>query len=377
MSPETSNLENKFIEVLSSIGLNLERFHYFDIHNGEKVRVIDPALDNGVGGFREGETFVAMPEPLARLLPGSVVSVQEFLTALGEQGVLRPFIKVFKSGQIGIETNPVYQFIDHDFRLTILHGQMNSEVLALSQLAAKPEPERNDMDRGNYQDHLYRLLNPIIKTDSDYDLTIRDDCLASGDSILGTIAALVHQGKIEILGKTVRVDVAVATHQGILVLRQFAQQNGFKLDLYVGTTAEGLSLGVSSAKWRNIRLHENYILYSLSQRRSLRNGGLKLLFVVGDMGDFLRSLPQTFDSDFGWNNLRSNDHHGPRGLTQIIENDWGMKKLKIYLANGGFGIKVAYPEDEPEIILSAKRIHAVDEGFGVMVDWINTIQQNP
>jgi hypothetical protein len=222
--------------------------------------------------------------------------------------------------------------------------------------------------RADYQLNTFKLIKPIILKESDQknDLRIIEDCLASGDTIMGVLNVFKKQEKP---CRKVRIDILTATGQGLLVLKKFAEENKIKLELNVGYLAYGLSAGI---KRGGVREHANYLVYPSRLKRQLK---IPYVFVVGDMGDGAKSLPESYVKKCPWNKFR-NDEHGQRKLkVQNLKVKTYNNSLEtlVYLTNGGYLMKAFYdwffPDNKnPEIILSANRKWLEKPyGYGVLV----------
>jgi len=242
--------------------------------------------------------------------------------------------------------------------------------------------------RGEYQKHLFATVKPVLEAESRYDLRNVEDCLASGETIAGGLIALEEKTQIETGGR-IRADVAVATTQGILVLREFTQQNHLKLELNVGCLAYGLPAG-AEVEGTEARAHANYITYppellnQLSpaiqeQLESYTDPQDGNIYVVGDMGDFGMSMPSVYDQECPWNSFRI-DSHGDRN-PQMVKIPFFFNKRKptiVYFANGGWPMKAMaglalVNIDANQIVFDARRVWAEEEefGYGVLIDKIH------
>jgi hypothetical protein len=246
-------------------------------------------------------------------------------------------------------------------------------------------------DRALYQKMLYSLMRPVFEEREPLktgDLRIIEDCLASGETIAGVLTALKERTTIGVKGK-IRVDVAVATTQGVLILREFAKQNELNLELNVGYLAYGLSAG-TAIKGSEARAHANYITYPpefvknlppeirnrLGQCLNPESGNIE---VVGDMGDFGKSLPEDFEKagKYPWNKYRTQDPHGERGPkeTTLYQSIDSQIPICMFFADGGYLELAMWRSATFEdvlrkvniIVLDAKRVWAEKEGYGVLM----------
>lgn len=362
----------------------------------EKVIVNDPSQPSEKQK-REGQFFVKLPEGLAKILPGSTFGPDEFLGYLSSEGEVKNTSEEILGGKEGLDFT--FESEAKDFSLEVFRGSTNKQGLEIARLAKKfgqiarensNRPEGNKINdskqRAKYQGHLYGIMKPILAKESEYNLRIIEDCIASGETIAGVLAALAEKSKIPVGGK-IRVDVAVATTQGILVLREFARQNNLNLEINVGYLAYGLSRGVD-VPGTNARAHANYITYppgvladeriSVKARAFLADQADEIdqnVYVVGDMGDIGKSMRKEYDSRYPWNSFRI-DKHGDRNEIEINlplffdEN----RPAILYFANGGYLMKAMRGLAVPniwanQVVFDAKRVWAQKDeyGYGVLI----------
>ena len=339
------------IEVIENTSMLMERMGIIKPAEGGRLVVYDPALGDGKGGNREGQLFVQMPSDLADVLPGSEVEMEDFLGALG----LNDFELAQKLvGNFLSEGEPLIKLDEDGFRLKVYHGSANELTVqnaALAELNNFSDPE----SRAQYQKNLFGIMKSIILSESAADYVIREDCIASADSIMGVITAMQQEGMAQLTDKVVRIDVAAATPQGLLILRKFAHDNQLVLDIRVGFLSSSLSAG-EPVKGLKVKIHANYLKKP----------------PVGDMGDALKSLPEKYDSICGWNGYR-HDKHGDRGLDALVKGGInGLGPKIILLKNGGLGMQAYYEYLEKlegqKILLVAKRVYSPELGYGVLID---------
>ncbi len=333
--------------------------------------------------------FTAFPKELSASFPGSYIPPETFLKELGvkkperEEGV-----KMLLSDNIAEDVNKSiysHESANGNFGLTVWNGASNEYALALSRIAAQTSNFKTDEQaRADYQHNLLKItfFDIYSKNTSQRGsaLRIHDDCLASGDSIAGFLAAAlvdVDQTRADNMreyGVEVVIDGA-ATAQGILFLKSFAQANGIKLHIDTGFLAFGLSAGKKNGA---ILEHANYITYpeellkqlspEVVQQLERYRSADENIYVVGDMGDAQKGISRDGmrqirilrgDTSYcPWNDRR-NDPHG--------DHQWKRKKLDIeknpnliaediYFPNGGY---LPYEWDRmisPQFYISNKTI---------------------
>lgn len=114
-------------------------------------------------------------------------------------------------------------------------------------------------------------------------LHIQEDCIATGDSIGGLILVLKEKG---ITFEDIQIDCPVATQFGVEFLIQFLEWLGVpKLKFKVGTLVYSLS--------------DHYYLLRTTEE-GYDNGE----FFVGDMGEWSRILPESYNQRAWWNKVR-------------------------------------------------------------------------
>lgn len=112
-------------------------------------------------------------------------------------------------------------------------------------------------------------------------LHIQEDCIATGDSIAGTVLALKEKG---ISFNEIKIDAAVAVQTGV----EFLQ----KLLKYLNVKRVMIRVGALC-----FRMDEHFYLRKNNQ------------YFVGDMGEWSQILPKSFDRLAWWNKNRL-DYHG-------------------------------------------------------------------
>ncbi len=367
-------------EIINSVDLGADELYIIGGRE-ETVSVHDPTKPKGED-WREGDNFAVLPNELTNSLPGSVLLADEFVTRLGEQESITQELE--GNYEYDKEKGAVLEHEEDNFKLKVYNGSTNANALRLSELAIKDFEE--DQVRADYQRTASQIAEPVLKDKSEYDARIVEDVIASGETIAGVLAVLKQKGKLKVKDElameqeeeskkrlTVRIDVISATTQGLLVLRKFAKDNGITLDIRVGYLAYGLSEGIK-IEGSTARQHANYVTYpkeflermDKTTRQKLEN--LKSndgnVYVVGDMGDAFKSLPDEFDEKCPWNKFRHDDEHGSKSndvpeASRKPEERY--KATTYYFANGGYFMRAlmrlwGLDIDEEEIMLSAKRV---------------------
>lgn len=332
-----------FIDALNNTSLRYDRLPFFSAAN-EPLTVIDAVSKKQ----RDGQFFVSMRREVVQQIVGSTLTPDRFLKNLGVGD--RPVLEAnLLSESTGTLDNPVLRVMseDKDFSLTVMHGSFNSRAMNLTRLATQNLNE--EPVRAKYQSEVFELMKPILRKESTYDIRIAEDCIASGDVIAGVKTALA-KIRPDIKQKSIRVDVAVATTQGILLLRKFAHDNNLNLEINAGYLAYGLSSG-NKTDDPEAREHANYITYPQSvvdkaspavketlESLQQEDGNI---YVVGDMGDAAKSIHIDSDGRYPWNKYRS-DNHGTRNNEEPVEAAQDIdnaKPIDVFLKRGGFFIK--------------------------------------
>ncbi len=369
----------------------------------DKIQVHDPAQP-AREELREGDFFVTLPKNIAEVLPGSSLGSKAFLKEIQgnhDEDTTSRLLGNFE----GKEGNLALSKHNEGFQLNVFHGSTNGRALEISRLAFKgteltaklkdleDRGQSQSIDfvsknneyqrtRGDYQKQVAEIMEPILKHKQD-DLNnpnvfrIIEDCLASGDTIVGVLSLLSEKSRVDFGDKKIRIDVAVATTQGVLVLKKFAKDNNLNLELNVGYLAYGLSQG---EKKDGVKMHANYITYppEIVDRLTPEMGEKlkRYCYVVGDMGDLFRSMENSFDDQYSLNRLRT-DSHGDREQVEesVVSRQIDLlKPMVLFFANGGYFMralwKSIYPDSNiNEIIFSAKRTWSDDPayGYGVLI----------
>lgn len=334
---------------------------------------------------KPGQFFVSMNKDVAKSMPGSYISPQQFIRELGG-GERQLFVDNIASTHIGSDENPALrvQTTDKDFSLTVYHGSFNKRATDLTAIATQDLSD--ERTRASYQSNVFEIMKPILRKDSTFDVRIVEDCIASGDVIAGVKTAL-SKIRPDIRQGILRVDVAVATAQGILLLKKFAQDNGLKLHLNVGFMAFGLSAG-QDVDGTEARAHANYITYpqefldmapaAVKEKLEKYRSADGNLYVVGDMGDAAKSVSIDHDERHPWNYFRVDDH-GTRNNSKVEEEAEidGTMRLDVFLKRGGYLLKsmVDYMADKgittkrQQMIFFGNRVWATDPyGYGVLIN---------
>lgn len=304
-------------------------------------------------GLPKCQYFVTFPEKLSKLFPESYISPESFLDE-----VLPANSREKRSSAMSLigediarsSTEPVFSYGNESFSVNVWSGATNSHALALSELATH-DLKQDERARANYQNELFHLVKPNIESRfSREDMTrgalvYHDDCLASGDSIVGHLTNLLqndpsHLAMIKEWGVDVIID-GPATAQGILFLKSFAQLHDFKLRLNVGYMGFGLNKS-------NYITYPEELLKMMDPATAEELSKLKKnddIQVVGDMGKAIQKV-----SDETMATLRDE-----RGLTFNPLHDW---RKDNYQPNntGAYTVEVQphSPEKEGETIYMAK-----------------------
>lgn len=343
---------------------------------GEENKVLRVPDPSQITGYREGRFFVRLPQEIVLALPGSKSSPQAFLQWLE----IKQNPDIVLSGRKG-EKNDILHIDKTSFALTVSYGSSNDYALRITQLAAKGFSVADI--RAEYQRAMYEVIKASLVETSVYDLRVIDDCIATGDTIIGVVSYLVAKRKMTI--KRVRVDVVCATTQGLSLLYRFASDNDFSLDIHVGYLAYGLSEGKKFLD-TNTYTHANYITYPEGIVEAFSSNVGKVLescrandgsiYVVGDMGDGGKSMPNTFDERYPWNTFRK-DIHGEHRYNEkyaVLPRNERLP-MHVYCANGGYLMQAFYrlangSSYVNDLLLSAKRVWSTDQTYmyGVIID---------
>ncbi|MFH0979340.1 MAG: hypothetical protein V1803_00085 [Candidatus Roizmanbacteria bacterium] len=381
MKSEAIKKGAEFLKTLKDTSFHISRLTL----NGDGKKPLQATFfSEGEEISEDGRFFVKLPESVAHTLPGSYIRPETFIDSFPVREVQKDEKKKLLGNHMGKEYDLAFTSQENNFSLRVFHGSTNQYAMKISHFAGlgaeKPE------NRMHYQDNLSHILEPLLKFQTDAPLRIVEDCLASGDTLVGVIKTLAEKSKLnKDLGK-VTIDVAVATAQGVFLLKKFAQGNGINIELNVGYLAFGLSQGIK----RDIGYeHANYITYpneliteltKLFSEKKKEILTLKGKQVVGDMGEFSKLIPERGKDNVPiitpWNKYRSDDHGGQNG------NDFYHPKYNeqenqhlLYLSNGGYLMRALYHylnnRDKEivfsEIVFSAKRRWTKEFGYGVLL----------
>ncbi len=365
-------------ELVELLGLGQVDFRKLRVFGDGKegITVFDPSQPDG----QWGQIFIGLPQELTEVLPGSEVAPEDFLQALGlkSQEKIEVGVEVLLGSKSGID-GPNLEIEDECFELRVFNGLSHMHALENSRMAWRgfEAPQT----RATYQSLALALVEPVLEKKSESRWRIVEDCIATGDTIVGVVAQLQVLGKLE-SGEKIRIDVVTATAQGILVLKEFARQRGLQLEINVGYMAFGLSAGENSGEPRK---HANYITYPESVLERLLEGDRRRLkalqasdgniYVVGDMGEAAKSLGDTINGGYLWDRLRHDNH----GLTTPKEGgvtSWRSDlPTVLYLANGGYLMRAfmerLFGEEMDKVnqlVFSAKRRWDTQgKGYGVLI----------
>jgi hypothetical protein len=344
-------------------GANLT-FHEMDIY-GQEGTLFDPG--DKQNKVKKCEIFLRMQDKLAAILPGSVLMPKDFLLALGSNAPEELLLseKMTKAGE-----QPILSHTTNHMQLNVYHGSRNEAGATMSRIAELGFDSA--LYRAIYQSNLVRVYEPLASKISSAKIELDDDCLASGDSIAGFLGIISKLGKRHFDGEIVRVDVAVATTQGVLILEQLAKDNNFFLELNVGYLAYALTKG----EYVDGKIqHANYI----TQPDELVNKYGMSRVVVGDMGEAVKSFEKALNGVYPWNQWRNDLHGDTPNERRFNDVDWE-NDIQFILTNGGLGVESIYRfhgRDYSNLVpFVAKRIHG-EHGYGLAVTGIsNEIRKN-
>lgn len=350
-------------------------------------------LTDEEGSARKGAFFIGMPEKLTQALPGTYLGVDKFLNELNATD--STVEKALLGSYIDSSENPVFhkKEIETGFQLTVHHGATNEHSLKLSHIAKEALGPKGfvftDEQRKQYQQAETDLIKPALLNEfkDPNGFCVIEDCIASGDSILGLMKLLGERSKLN-AQSTFRIDAVVGTTQGILVLRKYAQALGIKLEINVGYLATGLTAGEEGPN--RSRKHANYINYFPEFKERLKEIGLTkeaeqldgYEFTVGDMGDAARKwwqakkTPPDTSEIAKINNVNILSEHNEFSLPSMV-NIAPNNPTYIFLARGGCLMKAMFDVISPSIsylrnnvALRASRVWSQnpDQGYGVLVE---------
>jgi len=148
---------------------------------------------------------------------------------------------------------------------------------------ARVVAKRLDYENGEFGLGLSNLVLP--KDERRFKrLHIQEDCVATGDSIGGTILALKEKG---FFFDEVQIDAAVVVQTGAEFLRQYLK--------YLGVKKVVIKTGVLCFK-----MDEHFYLKRTKEESYQGNE-----YFVGDMGEWSRPLPRSFNQLAWWNRKRN------------------------------------------------------------------------
>ena len=148
---------------------------------------------------------------------------------------------------------------------------------------ARVVAKRLDYENGEFGLGLSNLVLP--KDERRFKkLHIQEDCVATGDSIGGTILALKEKG---FFFDEVQIDAAVVVQTGAEFLRQYLK--------YLGVKKVVIKTGVLCFK-----IDEHFYLKRTKEESYQGNE-----YFVGDMGEWSRPLPRSFNQLAWWNRKRN------------------------------------------------------------------------
>lgn len=342
--------------------------------------------------------FVKFPDKLTNLFPGSYIAPELFLTEISpnrtkEHAELT--LKLLGQEKAGSYRDPIFvQGNEEDkFSINVWNGLTNPEAIELAELATK-DLKNDEQSRAIYQDRLfdlskaqlYKLRNFSTPNNS---LEYHDDCLASGDSIIGDITRRLadenERRRLMQYGVSVTID-GPATAQGILFLKKFAEVNNIKLHLDVGYMAFGLSEGNDIGG--GVREHANYITHPpeilskidpelASKLLLLKRGGD--IQVVGDMGTAIQNVSKQvmsnmraeFSRDFNplFKDREDNYITGNEGsyMVKMPVHIQNYLPETVYMAKGGFHCYAAdkyFGQNKNVTMIDASRMWIKGLGYG-------------
>jgi len=338
--------------------------HGLIYRNGGNVSVTDEE-----GAQSRWDFFVSFPRELSAAFPGSYVSPTTFLTELGIGKEHIPLINRRILGhEIGTQEEPVLQYKEDAFELTVMNGMLNEHALEMTKLAdASMRADGGFRDhpeiRAPYQKHMYENIKEALRPSKSAEALpayrIHDDCLASGDSVASYLWEKIQRKDELTIMQEKGVEVVIdgpATAQSLLFLKAFAKAHQFKIHIIAGHMAFGLSQGLQGEN--GVRKHANYITYPDELLEQLAPVDRELLrshrsqdgniYVVGDMGEAEKGINQEMmqgirraesDQDLcKWNDTREDPHgdHQKRKDAMPIPTDVEGLSTSVYFARGGY-----------------------------------------
>lgn len=378
MSSEAKARGERFLATLQSVPLRIHDNSLKFTERGEQPLTVH-YYSKGKEETGEGDYFVELNDQLVENMKGSYLSPDQFVESLEGKPKFNGWKEKLLGSYLGKFGSLAFFSKTKNLTLNVFHGSTNKEALSISKLAA--QDPNNENNRLQYQNRLSTIINPVVKAPSNSPLRIVEDCLASGDTIIGVIKTLAEKTKLSNLG-TITIDVAVASTQGILLLKKFAEDNNIKLELNLGYVAFGLSDGEKAPVGYD---GANYITYpeelvdELTTLFPDRVGELNELrkynYVVGDMGEFAKRIP-TFAKVAKWEQYRVDSHgQGGQDIDRLPKFNDKVGQHLLYLTNGGYLMRAYYnyfnnPDGEKElseIVFSAKRRWTKEFNYGVLL----------
>jgi len=368
----------------------------------ENLRVIHPATDTRLqitdpaNQTYDCSAFVSMSQELVSSLPGSHLSPEQLLQVLNPDQVREREQKA-NSLINGVPEQASGMVFQHEeslgetngkFALNVYSGSANKHSVRLSELAKeafdykikieslplssedekKELTQRYDQVRVEYQKVLVDVMRPIHNNQTQQssleqkpELVIEEDCIASADSLVGVMKYLTDSQSSLIEGRKIKINIAIATAQAVLVLRKFALDNGLDLEINAGYLGWGLTAGTKT-QGTETRAHANYIQWtpdvvekitdsSLKARINALKDGDNLPQVVGDMGDMVRVLPGEHNETCPWN-LKRIEKIGEEGAVEIVN------------------------KPDNVAVFAAKRMWDSERGYGVAINKVS-LAENP
>ena len=343
---------------------------------------------------RSGGIFTFLPKELMDLTPGSYISPDMFFSEMGIDSS-RETKKMLLGDRIGHYDSPIIprmRFEGKDggsFSFSITHGATNEYIMSASRLATKGA--KDDNNRSHYQDEVLHIMMPLLQNHEDQEavgIELNEDCGATG---ITEALFIKMSSETKLASKKIRINVAVATAQSVLVVKKLALDNDLDIELNVGSMAFGLSRGKRNEQ--GVIEHANYIVYPrqlIHELNELFGNGfddfyeeifsqeLGEAFVVGDMGDLSLKLPDDKNVKHKYNSYRVDDYipedankgdyrfESAATQPEYIEG----QHTEVYLPNGGLLIRALKrylnPGDHPsEEFIDAKR-KEVNGRYGVL-----------
>lgn len=342
--------------------------------------------------------YVKFPDKLTNLFPGSYIPPELFLSEISPERTKEHAGLASKLlGQEKAENyqTPIFtQGSEEDkFSINVWNGLTNPDAIELAELATK-DLKNDEQSRALYQDRLFNIIRPQLQnlrtfTPVNNGLEYHDDCLASGDSIIGDITKRLQNenegARLLQYGVSVTID-GPATAQGVLFLKKFAEVNNIKLHLDVGYMAFGLSEGNDMGG--GVREHANYITHPPEVLSKIAPDSAKKLLplkrgddiqVVGDMGTAIQNVSRQimsdmrakFDRDFNplFEDREDNYVTGNEGpyVVKMPVHIRDYLPETVYMAKGGFYCYAAdkyFGQGKNVTMIDASRMWIKDLGYG-------------